>query len=245
MRTTSFFLFSLIAGCGNDPGFSDGDSDMDVDSDSDSDSDGDTDTDTNDDACELVEAVGCPDGENCDTDMSGHHQCIDAGEGVQGDTCGTTADCGRGLWCNATEPGSVICQQWCEEGADTCPEGSVCSTIVNAPGTDPPVALGRLCAPTTECDVLTQTGCDGGAACYIVETPTGLTDCVAPDADSGGQGATCEFLNDCQAGFECEGGTCKQFCNDDGGDPQCPVDYVCTGSGMSTPAGVAIGYCDN
>jgi len=154
MKTTTLaaVLSALLGACDSSKNFTDGDADTDVDTDTDSDADTDTDTDTGGEDCDLLTGDPCAETENCSSDLSNQHQCIDAGEGVQGEACGTDADCARLHRCE-----TAVCSRWCTAAGSECPEGSVCSRVVL--GSDGTTEIGRLCKTTTDCDVLEQTGC--------------------------------------------------------------------------------------
>ena len=113
---------------------------------------------------------------------------------------------------------------------------------------------------TDACNVLTQTGCDTGQKCtwfHDTETPSplGHIDC-APDGTVA-VGAACTYgadgpqgFDNCVKGSVCVSGTCKEICDDNGGDPMCPTNYACgdyTGlfdSGGMNVAGVCDKTCD-
>ena len=73
------------------------------------------------------------------------------------------------------------------------------------------------------CDVMQQTGCDAGEACYLAPLP----DCRPPGALAVGD--ACRYLDDCAPGSECmlgpDGGvSCQRFCASDAdceGDERC------------------------
>src|SRR4051794_10509614 len=119
------------------------------------------------------------------------------------------------------------------------------------------------------CSPLTQTGCDAGQKCtWIIDqlTPTYVAHvgCVADGSKP--VGAACEYgaagatgYDDCAKGAVCssftasrEPGTCKQICDNAGGDPMCGAANRCvvelplfrTGASSPAAAGVCEQPCD-
>jgi hypothetical protein len=85
---------------------------------------------------------------------------------------------------------------------------------------------GRMCGVAGgACDVIRQ-DCPSPQACYYVASMPGGTPstmCISVNM-TGGDGATCEFVNDCLPGFTCNGGVCRHYC--------------CMGSSSDCPAGM-------
>lgn len=108
---------------------------------------------------------------------------------------------------------------------------------------------------TPKCNILTQTGCNAGEKCswvHLATMPTAVSDVeCAPDGtvDVGGActyGMPPSGWDNCKKGGVCEGGLCKQICDQQGGDPTCDATHSCqTYEGFLGPAGSeAAGICD-
>ncbi len=61
------------------------------------------------------------------------------------------------------------------------------------------------------CDTLSQCGCGDGEMCIVVNTTTGATACVA-EGDSAPY-SPCADSTDCQLGYGCVAGVCKEYCD--------------------------------
>lgn len=91
-----------------------------------------------------------------------------------------------------------------------------------------------------ECDLFTNEGCEEGMACYnYIIYPTDpcsqeiyVTYCALPG--SGIQGDSCEA--GCAQGYNCfvtgRGTQCLKLCNPYGGEPRCPIGYICSPTDM-------------
>jgi hypothetical protein len=168
------------------------------------------------------------------------------------------SDCAQGLFCWSTlEDSFERCRPMCGlEGAPECAdEEEFCLTI----NSEPPLAL---CNPLSDCDPVTQAGCDAEDGCYIIGTTQGDLGArcfEAPTADDAGvpppgRGDECMFINGCVPGHTCigeilaDGGTsdealCRQFCEAiaDGGTPfDAGADAAVPPSCMGTEACVGI-----
>lgn len=125
--------------------------------------------------------------------------------------------------------------------------GPVCGTT--APPTTP-------ATNTNTCNPLTQTGCNANEKCtWIIDqtnpsighigcTPRGTVP-IGCACTVGAAGAT--GYDDCVQGATCLGGTCKQICDQQGGQPTCSVGFACTvyGGTFETGGGpAAAGLCD-
>lgn len=149
--------------------------------------------------CRLVSPqCGCPSGEGCYLTTMDTRVCAPAGTSTEGQAC--TADiCAAGLICidvSETATEVPVCKRFCTSDANcTAGPGSRCVATIGSAGT-------QICS--SNCDVVTQTGCPGDASCSIYETMTGtrLTDCSGP-VGGGGQNAACIDDTGCQRGFAC------------------------------------------
>jgi hypothetical protein len=120
-----------------------------------------------------------------------------------------TSDCAGGFFCWTTlDDGFERCRSLCGFGdaPDCADEAEFCLTING----DPAIAV---CNPLSDCDPVTQIGCDALDACYVVNTTQGdraarcFTEPTADDAGvpPPGRGDPCMFLNSCRGGNGCSG----------------------------------------
>lgn len=82
---------------------------------------------------------------------------------------------------------------------------------------------GRMCtAPGGECDVILQ-NCAAPLGCYYVraDAMSAPTTMCLDVAATGGDGASCEFVNECLPGFTCSDGVCRHYCCN-GSTSDCP-----------------------
>ena len=235
---TIILLLGTTPGCfGDDRKFSDGDADTDTDSDTDTDTDSDTDSSP---PCDLLTADPCAETENCILGFGGSTACFEAGDGEQGDACGSSGDCARLYHCM---PPANACSHWCTASGSECPEGSSCTLVVlEDPADTGSDEVGRVCKITIDCNVFDQVGCDAGQNCWVVNPGGPVFDCGAPGA--GGQGEACRFLSDCLTGFQCDADVCKAYCNAEAGEPSCTDPQTCVGQGFQNPDGIQVGYCE-
>jgi hypothetical protein len=94
---------------------------------------------------------------------------------------------------------------------------------------------------TVECDIVNQTGCPMGEACYFGGGDDGLTPICAAVGMSP-PGSVCEFQNSCAPGAFCgsldgENVTCIQICSASGMGPSCPAGQACAGLGIGDVGG--------
>ena len=187
--------------------------------------------------CDLVSNAGCDAamGEGCYwlLPMEGADPeplCNPAGTGTTGTPCDAPFDCQEGLTCDEGE-----CRKVCCGGSDaTCDPGDICINFSDGAG----MLTGfGACRTPSDCDVIEQTGCPEGEACYVISNDASV-DCITPPVDGGTQGDSCDSLNSCAPGFLCltpEGGSsaCVQACNPM--SPVCPDGTSCARVG-SFPA---------
>ncbi|MFK7990925.1 MAG: hypothetical protein AB8I08_33200 [Sandaracinaceae bacterium] len=163
---------------------------------------------------------GCLPGNSCY--LASGLRCLPAGSGASGQPCVLGNACAPGLHCgdvydlaSGGPTGERECRPYCETDAD-CPggEGSYCH-----------YDLGdgiRGC--TIDCRPDTQEGCGANGNCVVFLEGMTLrpTIACAGPIGSGGNGAACASLSDCQKGYFCEGGSlrCRESCRfDPPGDP--------------------------
>lgn len=125
------------------------------------------------------------------------------------------------------------------------PDGTVADTgtpdSTTADTGTPPTGM----CPVGDCDLLTNAGCEAGSACYFASPMMGAP--AAPTcamAGTGGDGADCTGIQDCQEGFVCDNGAgvCRHYCCG-GSDTGCPTGQSCLVSivdDMMMPTGVGI-----
>jgi subtilisin-like proprotein convertase family protein len=113
------------------------------------------------------------------------------------------------------------------------------------PEVEPPAVCG---VPANgECDTVPQCGCVDGEACAVTDLTTGATQCIpAGDTDPYSE---CSGTDDCQVGYGCVGGLCKQLCDVAamGTCPQGPYaecTQVTNGVGAVPGYGICLRTCD-
>jgi hypothetical protein len=191
--------------------------------------------------CNLL-TNGCPAGEGCyflsmGMGMPPMPLCDMSGIGTLGATCSTYRDCASGFTCQGG-----TCQKYCCELGSSmgCPAGAMCS-IVLTDGAGMPTGA-ALCRTAANCDIFGST-CPSGEACYLAGGD-GTTDCAM--AGMGTTGATCEFTNDCAAGFSCLGSmggrSCRKLCDTVDMNPGCAAGETCTSLGIPAPL-TNVGAC--
>lgn len=179
--------------------------------------------------CNPVTAAGCAPGEACYFASTGEGMpsaplCAMAGMGVTGTACTNVNDCQEGLTCIGGSAGGT-CQPLCCAGQNgDCPTGGTCA-----------ISLGEemtvmACSFPDGCDLLAQTGCMGGDACYPMSSD-GATVCSSPGDVA--DGATCEFSNSCMAGSACVGSMemsiCRRVCDIAMEGADCEGEETCNG----------------
>jgi hypothetical protein len=197
--------------------------------------------------CDYVAQTGCMAGEGCYIGMAGP-QCAPSGMGGDGSACMNINDCQSGFTCVVEAMGMPgECHKMCCAigSVRDCPMGQSCSTrFVDDMGTFLGVGF---CSSPDSCDVLMQTGCAMGEACYVTDLDDGSVRCLTPTATAGAEGAMCEGDQDCQAGNTClslDMGmtfTCLKYCNAMmGATSGCAEGQMCNRLSMGVPN---IGVC--
>lgn len=86
-------------------------------------------------ACEPIGQTGCPAmGTKCDAGVSnqeGFSFCTAVGNGVQGDLCANTSECGAGLTCSAFNAGPLTCYTLCDVDNPICPGLATCRAFAD------------------------------------------------------------------------------------------------------------------
>ncbi len=118
-------------------------------------------------------------------------------------TFGNDSTCGRADYvCEDYSDTEPICVPKCTSAADCNEAGS---------STYECKADGHCGLPAAVCDIVTSDGCSAGKACYPQQDGT----LICYQAGTSGEGAACEYLNDCQVGLIClNDGVCHTLCND-------------------------------
>lgn len=156
--------------------------------------------------------------------------CLPSGTGAEGSACSSPSACAKGLLCLSGK-----CAKFCYRDSDCTGANQLCATLVQVPGAN---EIPAACTTINGCDPLLQ-NCTTGEGCYL--TTSGPV--CAPQGSVALNG-TCTPLAVCTRGALClvtssgaTSGTCKAFCNLDGGMPNC-------GSGAcGALQGVSYGYC--
>ena len=145
------------------------------------------------------------------------------------------SDCLPGLYCQP-ECGVGRCYKICDASdKSVCGTGSTCSVTGKVYGDGGTLSF-ELCSLVSNCDAVTQKGCDLPFACY----PTGLT--PPTECDCAGMvttGVSCGFRPQCVRGDSCVGPSqmspiCLQTCL---------TNTDCTSGTCLNPANTTYGYC--
>ncbi|MDC0708226.1 hypothetical protein POL68_07065 [Stigmatella sp. ncwal1] len=181
-------------------------------------------------ACDPV-LQNCPAGQRCTylrTAGQTERACVEEGTADEGNPCQLsgpseglgTDNCKKGLFCTDTsrEDGgtSFQCVRFCHDAAQ-CGASRQCNEVLWLNGT---VELPLVCgSEAKECDLLAQ-NCESPLGCYPT---TGKPLCTSQGGR--GEGARCEFSNQCASGSACvrtgEGLTCRPLCRLPNGQPSC------------------------
>jgi hypothetical protein len=139
--------------------------------------------------------------------------CLPAGTAMEGAACSQQVACGKGLLCVGG-----TCSKLCYVDTN-CTNGARCASGVTVMGS-PEIAT--TCVTLQACDPLLQ-NCPQGQGCYLSDMGA-----VCVSAGTVANNATCTPAANCVPGNLClvtmqgaTSGTCKQFCNLDGGMPSC------------------------
>ena len=119
----------------------------------------------------------------------------------------------------------------------TTPDGGGGDVDGGGPGVDSGMMMGEFCGIAGGCDVLAQTACMGGEACYYTNSmDMSRTGCFS--AGAGAIGATCTNVNDCGVGLTCGGGECATYCCS---STDCTGGAICTA--LTDDPMNGLGYC--
>lgn len=203
--------------------------------------------------CDLLDANDCQEGYGCQfllpTSGSGaaYAQCMEAGDGKDGDDCDDDTPCEPGLHCH-----DGVCHKYCcvYGSGSECPADQAC--VIALRDGEGGVSDVSLCDACDECNPLTLVGCDTGQGCYPIEPEddsenTGCRLCL----DSVGEleaGEPCEAVNQCKPGLGCysvQGGDseCVPFCDLTAEPDPCESGTNCQDSAGSKAMGLDIGIC--
>ncbi|RKG78362.1 hypothetical protein D7W79_13050 [Corallococcus exercitus] len=187
-------------------------------------------------ACDVVRQ-DCPSGQRCTyVGLDGgasQRQCVAAGTATEGAPCtlaesppGQTYDtCAAGLYCKDEAQGDggtgFFCRKLCHATSD-CGSGE-CNTVLRLAGTR---ELPLVCGPASaSCDAFAQ-DCESPLGCYPAANGP-----VCAGQGSLGEGAACEFSNQCSRGSTCViaggSGTCRTLCRTPAGSPGCANGAAC------------------
>jgi hypothetical protein len=152
-------------------------------------------------------------------DGGGIRGCAPTGAVAEGQPCTMPDNCAKGMICVGPQ-GSATCQKFCYRTTD-CTGTGQCIGAVQIPGTP---ELPATCVTLTTCDPLSQSSCPSGQGCYLTQTgPSCLgAGTVALNGTCGQATGNCTPGNLCLVTMQgATSGTCKPFCNLDGGMPNC------------------------
>jgi hypothetical protein len=188
--------------------------------------------------CDVVRQ-DCPSGQRCTYVLANTvrtRACVEDGTSAEGDPCslaGTSSTqsydtCAKGLYCldtALTDGGTAFqCQRFCHDSAQ-CTAPRECNEVLRLSGTQ---ELPFVCgAPSARCDLLAQ-DCAGPLACYPSRS---RGTAVCSGAGGLGEGAPCEFSDQCARGSACVGPeatrVCRTLCRHPSGEPSCPTGRTC------------------
>jgi hypothetical protein len=188
--------------------------------------------------CDVVRQ-DCPAGQRCTYVLSNTTRgraCVEDGTSAEGDPCslaGSSATqtfdtCAKGLYCVDTALGdggtAFQCQRFCHDSAQ-CTAQRECNEVLRLSGTEElPFVCGEASA---RCDLLAQ-DCASPLACYPSKT-RGTAVCAG--IGGLGDGAACEFSDQCARGSACVGPqnarVCRKLCRHPSGEPSCPSGLTC------------------
>lgn len=171
-------------------------------------------------ACDVV-SQNCPNStDKCayaGTSTSAARACVPNGDKAEGATCGSagTDDCVKGTFCVGGK-----CAKFCNQQSQCTAPNSQCAAPVSVPGS-PEIPVS--CITLTTCDPYLQ-NCATGEGCTLSSTGPA---CI-PAGTVPANGVCGQVQGNCVAGSVClvmsQGattGSCKAFCNLDGGMPTC------------------------
>ena len=167
--------------------------------------------------CDPVTQSGCADGEKCTVVGSGTERVVGcaliAGSREPGDSCDTSAgdgdDCAPGLYCDSSSA-PATCVEFCvNEPADSCGAQSVCALGFTVGESDV-----RIC--TDVCDPVDQDCERNEFGCYPSRSGPSCAQ-IGGGSTPVGEGASCGFANECNAGLAClfvsESWSCFKLCD--------------------------------
>ncbi len=199
--------------------------------------------------CDLVSPAdptndfqACDGEQSCVVSSNGSRCVNDLGNGTQGESCETDANCDAGLTCESNS-----CKQWCRVDSPNCSAGLECKPVTG--GSDATLGLG-LCDGGCPASIPAGDECltDPNCGCPIGETCRAMVDgarVCSPAGDSGPQ-TVCEDNSACSSGLACIGALCRPYC-----DPEatsCADGSTCINveyEGEPVPGvGACLGLCD-
>jgi len=203
--------------------------------------------------CRLVSPqCGCAAGQACY--MAGMSRaCTTEGTAAVGTTCAGAGGCVAGAACLgvSADPATSLtqCYPHCDTDAD-CSAGSLCNAVNDSATM---MAIPGVGVCSSNCDLRSNSGCATGARCHVFREEAGAmrwhTDCIGPQG-TGGQGASCTNVLDCQPGFLCTGTAgatrCLRWCSNVGSTIGCGSLEICYGFGTPISIrGTTYGVCDS
>lgn len=148
--------------------------------------------------------------------------------------------CARGAQCIGSSATNATCRRFCSPFGG-CGPGSECNLgITFSLQSGPTKETHLVCSAITACDPYTQMPCMNTDACQLYRQGA-APGCLPGGTVMGGGACTTSAL--CARGFQCvvgaagaTSGTCRAFCNTDGGMPSCTAGMCqnLMGSGIGT-----------
>jgi len=183
---------------------------------------------------DLLNPDSCGPGMSCDIVdfVAGKAGCRPEGTVEAYDECSvSTPPCVAGSTCVALTPSNWKCDPFCNANSTNpgCPGPGVCIPMYQV-GT----SVAGVCMEPDNCDLSSTSSCPSGYGCYLIEDGR-----FCFPAGNYNSGASCTYLNDCRAGYDCLNGKCTRWCTD---PAQCSGATVCDGIGDTT-AQPDVGHC--
>lgn len=178
-------------------------------------------------ACQIVRG----------TDGAPVATCLKTGTVTEGELCQKSSDCGSGMACVIHPDEKALnagrCRSYCC-GGGSCESGTYCGLLPLFEPTKPfpdPLPI-PVCAPATNCKLLTPGACGAGQACTLVNEKT--TTCGTPG--TGVEGDKCP----CAEGYYCTPkNACRKLCHIGADQSDCGSG-ACVQGGSALPTGFGV-----
>lgn len=150
--------------------------------------------------------------------------------------CASWLDCRAGYVCaNLTNTRTAACYpialSECDPPSDPVAQKLGCADQERCVSNSPDNSYGqcaRVCDPIAQDCPAPQQGTDICVVDLARVDGSGL--CIPATGMPANEGQPCAYLNDCDAGLQCYGAKCRQYCRQKGNDlpiPPCPMGQTC------------------